>query len=53
MPSLIEIGLVVVEKELKIWKGYDNNDNVNYDNEDWQRKKFDHKSSLKPSVQES
>ena len=31
LPSLVEIGLVVLEKKLKTWKLYDINDN-DYDN---------------------
>ena len=51
MPSLFEIGPVVLEKMIKMWKVYDNNDdndnnyNDNNDNDDGQRKNFDQKSS--------
>ena len=29
MPSLVEIGPVVLEKKMKMWKVYDNNDDDN------------------------
>ena len=48
MPSLVEIGPVVLEKKMKLCKVYDNNDN-----DDRQRTKFDHISSLEPSAQVS
>ena len=44
MPSLVEIGLVVLEKKLKMWKVYDKdndddyNDNVNDDGQIFIRK---------------
>ena len=44
--SLVEIGLVVLEKKMKMWKVYDNND-------DGQRTNSDQKSSLEPSTQVS
>ena len=60
MPSLVEIGPVVLEKKMKMWKVYndnDNNDNDNDDNDDddndGQRTNFDQKSSLEPSAQVS
>ena len=58
VPSLIEIGPVVLEKKMKMWKVYDNNDNNNNDNDnnddnDGQRTNFDQKSSLEPSAQVS
>ena len=46
--SLVEIGPVVLEKKMKMWKVYDNNkddDNNEKENEDGQRKIFDQKSS--------
>ena len=51
MPSLFEIGPVVLEKKIKMWKVYDNDDdndnnyNDNNDNDDGQRKNFNQKSS--------
>ena len=55
VPSLIEIGPVVLEKKMKMWKVYDNDDNDNDDNDDndGQRTNFDQKSSLEPSAQVS
>ena len=49
MPSLVEIGLVGLEKKMKMRKTYDNND----DDDDGQRTNFDQKSSLEPSAQVS
>ena len=40
LPSLVEIGPVVLEKKMKMWKVYDNNDN----DDDGQRTNFDQKS---------
>ena len=40
LPSLVEIGPVVLEKKMKMWKVYDNNDN----DDDGQRINFDQKS---------
>ena len=50
MPSLVEIGPVVLEKKMKMWKVYDNNDNDNTKDNDvndnvGQRTTFDQKSS--------
>ena len=55
VPNLVEIGLVVLEKKMKMWKVYYNNDNNANDNDDldWQQTNFDHKSSLEPSAQVS
>ena len=53
MPSLVEIGPVVLEKKMKMWKVYDNDDDNDNDNDDGQRTKFDQKSSLEPSAQVS
>ena len=54
MPSLVEIGPVVLEKKMKMWKVYDDNDNDNDDNDnDGQRTIFDQKSSFEPSAQVS
>ena len=56
MSSLVEIGPVVLEKKMQMWKVYDNdNDDDNDDNEndDGQRTNFDQKSSLEPSAQVS
>ena len=47
MPSLVEIGPLVLEKKMKMWKVYDYND------DDGQRTNFDQKSSLEPSTQVS
>ena len=46
VPSLVEIGPVVLEKKMKMWKVYDNDDddNDNDDNDDGQRTNFDQKS---------
>ena len=52
MPSLIEIGPVVLEKKMKMWKVYEDNDNDDNAN-DGQRTNFDQKSSLEPSAQVS
>ena len=52
MPSLVEIGSVILEKKIKkIWKFYVNA-NKNDDN-DGQRKNFDQKSSLETTAQVS
>ena len=58
LSSLVEIGPVVLEKKIKMWKVYDNNANSddednNDDNDDRQRTNFDQKSSLEPSAQVS
>ena len=52
VPSFVEIGPVVLEKKMKMWKVYDNDNNDN-DNDDGQRTNFDQKSSLEPSAQVS
>ena len=46
-----EIGPVVLEKKMKMWKVYDNNNN--YDDNDGQRTNLDQKSSLEPLAQVS
>ena len=46
VPSLVEIGPVVLEKKMKMWKVYDD-DNKNNDNNGKQIK-CDQKSSLEP-----
>ena len=55
MPSLIEIGSVVLEKKMKMWEVYDNANNNNDNNDDsdndGQRTNFDQKSSLGPLAQ--
>ena len=51
MPSLVEIGPVVLEKKMTILKVYDND--ANDDDNDGQRTNVDQKSSLEPSAQES
>ena len=52
MPSLVEIGSVVLEKKMKMLKVYNNNKNDNDDNnKDGQQTNFDQKSSLEPSAQ--
>ena len=52
--DLVEIGPVVLEKKMKMWKVYDDNDNDNDDDDnDGQRTNFDQKSSLEPSAQVS
>ena len=54
VPSLIEIGRMVLKKKMNMWKVYDNaNDDNDYDNDDdddGQRTNFDQKSSLEPSA---
>ena len=45
MLSLVEIGPVVLEKKMKMWKVYDNAKDK-YDNDDGQRTNFDQKSSI-------
>ena len=52
MPSLVEIGPLVLEKKMKMWKVYDDDDDDNDDN-DGQGTNFDQKSSLEPSAQVS
>ena len=52
----VEIGPVVLEKKMKMWKVYDNNNNNdanNDDNDDGQRTNIDQKNSLAPSAQVS
>ena len=44
MPSLVEIGRVILEKKMKLRKVYDNDDD---DNDDGQRTNFDQKSGMK------
>ena len=52
--SLVEIGLVVLEKKMKMWKVYNNfNDDDDHNNKDGQRTNWDQKSSLEPSAQVS
>ena len=46
VPSLVEIGPMVLEKKMKMWKVYDNNDN---NDDDGQRTNFDKKNSVKVS----
>ena len=41
VPSLVEIGLVVLKKKMKMWKDYDDNDD---DNDGAQQTYFDQKS---------
>ena len=44
--SLVEIGPVVLEKNMNMWKAYDNaNDDDNNDNDDGQRTNFKHLSA--------
>ena len=45
VPSLVEIGPMVLEKKMKMWKVYDN---YNDANDNGQRKNCDQKSSLEP-----
>ena len=49
VPSLVEIGSVVLEKKMKMWKVYDNDN----DKDDRQWTNFDKNSSLEPSAQVS
>ena len=55
MPSLAEIGPVVLEKKMKMRKVYDNKNDDNDDDNDevGQRTNFDQKSSFQPSAQGS
>ena len=54
MPSLVEIGPVVLENNMKMRKVYDDDDdNDDNDDNDGQRTNFDQKSSLEPSAQVS
>ena len=58
MPSLVDIGPVVLEKEMKLGKVYDNdnnneNDDNDNNNDDGQRTNFDQKSSLERSAKVS
>ena len=57
MPSLVEIGSVVLEKKMKMRKVFDDDNNNDYndynDDNDGQRTNFDQKSSLEPSAQVS
>ena len=46
-PRLVEISLVVLEKKMKRWKVYDNNDDHG------QRTNFDQKSTPEPKAQVS
>ena len=46
VPSLVEIGPVVLDKKMKMWKVYDNDNN-----NDRQQTNFDQKYSLEPSAQ--
>ena len=48
VPSLVEIGLVVLEKKMKEVYVHNNNDD-----DDEERTNFDQKCSLEPSAQES
>ena len=55
MSSWVEIGPVVLEKKMKMSKGYDdhNDDNDDDNDQDGQRTNFEQKSSLEPLTQES
>ena len=56
MPSLVEIGPVVLEKKMKMWKVYDNannDDNNENGGNKGKRTNFDQKSSLEPLAQVS
>ena len=48
MPSLVEIGPVVLEKESKIGKVYDNNEDK--DDDEGQQTNYDQKRSHEPST---
>ena len=47
VPSLVEFGSMVLEKKMKMWKVYDNDNN---NDDDGQRTSFDQKISLEPSA---
>ena len=49
VPSLVEIGAVVLEEKMKMWKVYANKDNEN----NGQQINLDQKSSLEPLAQVS
>ena len=49
VPILVEIDPVVLEKKMKMWKVYDNNNDADA-NDDGQRTNFDQKSSFEPSA---
>ena len=51
VPSLVEIGPVVLEKKMKMWKVYDKDNDANDD--DGQRTNLDQKSSPESSAQVS
>ena len=52
VPSFVEIGSLVLEKKMKMWKVYNNNNNNNNNNDnDGQRTNFDQKRSLEPLAQ--
>ena len=51
VPSLVEIGPVVLEKKMKMWKFYDNDNDANDD--DGQGTNLDLKSSPESSAQVS
>ena len=53
MPSLVEIGPVVLEKNMKMLKVYENNNDDENDDYEGQRTNVDQKSSLQPSTQVS
>ena len=56
MPSLIKIGPVILEKEMKIYNDDnddDNDDDDNDINDDGQRTNLDQKGSLEPLIQVS
>ena len=51
VPSLVEIGSVVLKKKMKMSKVYDNNDDNDNDDDDEPWTKLDQKSSLEPWAQ--
>ena len=51
MPSLVEIGSVVLEKKMKMSKVYDNNDDNDNDDDAGPWTKLVQKSSLEPWAQ--
>ena len=60
MSRLVEIGSVISEKKMEMWKVYDNDDENNIDDDknnndddDGQRTNFDQKSSIEPFAQVS
>ena len=52
-PNLVQIGPVVLEKKMKMWKVYENDDDSDNNDDNGQRRNSYQKISLKPSAQVS